>query len=263
MEQQKFVRKNMAIYDAQRRQEKKRNRRTAFYVCLFTFISLTFIVIAVAVFLKVKTVDITGNERYSDKEISKLVPIEVGDNMFSFDSDEIESAILEKYPYIKEVNVKRDFPTNVVVEIIESKPYYSVDLAGDTYLLSPELKILDKKNKGEVTEEVCTQLSLNNVRRCLVGEELQFVDERTFDAIVDLHEIFKTQYIDSKIKSIDVRSRFDIYLNYDNRFKVYLGDMENADVKIRFLVRILDEQEEGATGTIDISNPQEAAVAYS
>jgi hypothetical protein len=44
---------------------------------------------------------------------------------------------------------------------------------------------------------------------------------------------------------------------------VYLGDMENAEVKIRFLVRILEKQEDGATGTIDISNPQEAAVAYS
>jgi cell division septal protein FtsQ len=263
MGQQRFVRKNMAIYDAQRRQEKKRSRRNAFYICLFTFVSLVFIAICVAVFLNVKAVDINGNERYSDKEISKLVPIEIGDNMLSFDADSIEEAILQKYPYIKEVNVKRDFPTTVVVEIVESKAYYTAAIAGDTYLLSPELKVLEKKDGKDADGGDCIKLSLNNVRRCIVGEELQFVDDRTYDAVVDLQEIFKTHYIDGKITSIDIRSRFDIYINYDNRFKVYLGDMENAEVKIRFLVRILEKQEDGATGTIDISNPQEAAVAYS
>ena len=262
MEQQKFVRKNMAIYDAQRRQEKKRHRRNAFYICLFAFVSLVFLAICIAVFLNVKSVDITGNERYSDKELSKLVPIEIGDNMFSFNAGDIEEAILQKYPYIKEVNVKRDFPTNVVVEIVESKPYYAAAVASDTYLLSPELKILEKVNGKDVDTGECITLSLNNVRRCIVGEELQFVDDRTYDAVVDLQKIFKTHNIDGMIESIDIRSRFDIYFNYDNRFKVYLGDMENAEVKIRFLVRILEEQDEGATGTIDISNPQEAAVAY-
>lgn len=263
MEQQRFVRKNMAIYDAQRRQEKKRNRRTAFYVCLFVFVSLVFVAICVAVFLNVKTVDIVGNKRYSDKEISKLVPIEIGDNIFSFDSDEIETAILEKYPYIKTVEVKRDLPTTVVVEIVEAKPYYSAVIAGDTYFLSHELKILEKIEGTDVDVSNQVNLTLNNVRKCIVGEDIQFVDERTVVALTDLRNQFQKNVIESKIVSIDVRSRFDIYFNYDNRFKVYLGDMENAEVKIRFLVGILDELEDGSTGTIDISNPQEAAVALS
>lgn len=263
MEQQRFVRKNMAIYEAQRRQEKKRNRRTAFYIFLFLFVSLVFLAVCVAVFLNVEKVSVEGNEKYSDKEILKLVPIETGDNMFSFDSDDIEMAILNKYPYVGTVEVRRDFPTAVVVNIIEEKPYFSAEIAGETYLLSSNLKVLEKLPDEESPSEELIKLSLNNVRRCIVGETLEFVDSRTFDAIIELETYLKENYIENQIVEIDVRSRFDIYLNYADRFEVYLGDMENADVKVRFLVGIIGELEDGSTGVIDISNPQEASVALS
>ncbi len=262
MEQQKFVRKNNAIFDAQRRQEKKRTRRTVFYVLLFLVVSLVFIAVCIAVFLNVKSVEIKGNEKYSDEQIRELVPIAEGDNIFMFDSDEIETSILQAFSYIGTVEIDRDLPSTVVVNIVEEKPYFATTIAGDTYLLSQNLKVLEKI-KGEKAYPELISLSLNNVRRCIVGQTIEFVDSRTFDAITDLQTHFKSNYIEDKIVGIDVRSRFDIYINYDDRFKVYLGDMENADVKIRFLVGILEKLEEGATGTIDISNPQEAAVALS
>ena len=53
MEQQKFVRKNMAVLDAQRRHENKQKRRTVFYIILFVLISLAFVAVSVFVFLKV------------------------------------------------------------------------------------------------------------------------------------------------------------------------------------------------------------------
>jgi hypothetical protein len=50
MEQQKFVRKNMAVLDAQRRHENKQKRRTVFYIVLFVLISIAFIAVSVFVF---------------------------------------------------------------------------------------------------------------------------------------------------------------------------------------------------------------------
>lgn len=235
MATQKFFVKNNQILDAQRRNENKRTRRTVFYVALFVVVSLVFLFVCAAVFLKVNEIQIKGNERYSNKEIRELVPITEGDNIFLFDSDEIEAAILQKYPYVGKVEVTRDFPTTVVVNITEEVPYFVAHVAGDTFYISENLKILEKLN-GEVDNNELTELNLNNVRRCIVGEDIVFVDNRTFDAINELQLLFKTNYIEEKILSIDVRSRFDIYLNYDDRFRIYFGDMENADVKIRFLI---------------------------
>lgn len=263
MEQQRFVRKNTAMFDAQRRQEKKRSRRTVFYVFLFIFVSLIFLAVCAAVFLKIETVNINGNTRYSYEEIRELVNINEGENIYSFDAEENEEAILRSLPYIGSVEIKRDLPTTVEINIVEETPYFAAAIAGDTYLLSSSLKVLERVSEDITASTDLTILKLNNVRRCIVGEYIEFVDTRTLDAIIDLYKCFKSNYIDDKILSVDVRSRFDIYLNYENRFSVYVGDMEDINVKIRFLVGIIDELYDNSTGTIDISDPREAAVALS
>jgi len=263
MEQQKFVRKNMAIYDAQRRQENKRTKRKVFYTFLLIFVSLVFLVVCVAVFLNVKTVNVNGIEKYNYEQIMEYVPIVEGDNIFSFEASAIEKNIKQALPYIGEVDIKRDLPTTVEINIIEEKPYFAAELANDTYLISSNLKVLEKVDEQTAKSLELTTLSLNSVRRCIVGDQIEFVDGRTLDALLSLYESFEANYIETKINSVDIKSRFDIYINYDDRFEVYLGDTDNIDIKIRFLVGIIDELDEGSKGTIDVSNHREASVALS
>lgn len=264
-QKQKFTRKNMAIYEAQRRQEKKRSRRTAFYVFLFIAITLVFLAVCVSVFLNVEEVTVEGLEKYSYEEIIEYVPINIGDNMFSFKAKDIEADIVRALPYVGSVEIKRDLPTTVVINVVEEKPYFAAELAGDVYLMSSNLKVLEKITDVENNQAIedLTALHLNSVRCCIVGSRIEFVDKRTLDALTDLYTCFEDNYIESKIVSVDVRSRFDLYINYDGRFEVYLGDIENIDIKIRFLIGIIDELGDDAKGKIDVSNHREAAVALS
>lgn len=263
MERQRFVRKNTAIFDAQRRNEKKRTRRIVFYVALFLSISLIFLGVCTAVFLNVETVNVTGTVRYVPEQILEYVPIQVGDNIFSFDSNEIIEALKNELPYIGDVEIERDLPTAVNINVVEETPFYAADLAGETYLLSSDLKVLEKQNGVSAEQLGLTNLSLNNVRRCIVGQSVEFIDERTEVALDELYASFENLYIEDKIKSVDVRSRFDIYVNYDGRFEVYLGNTENIDIKIRFLVKIIEELKPTDKGRINLSNYREAAVALS
>lgn len=263
MGQQKFTRKNIQIYDAQRRQENKRKRRVIVYVSLFLAVSLVFIAVCVAVFLKIDKILIKGNERYSDDQIWEYIPIKKGDNIFAFKAKEIEANINLAYPYIDKVEIKRDFPSTVIVNIEEASPYYYAKIAGDNYYISSELKVLEKLPADVLPDAIFKELKLNNVKKCVVGNSIDFVDKRTYDAISELNDLFVEYGLDNKISRIDIRSRFDIYFDYNDRFEIYLGDMENAEVKIRFLVEIFNELGENATGTIDISDPREAAVALS
>lgn len=263
MERQRFVRKNTAIFDAQRRNEKKRTRRIVFYVALFLSISLIFLGVCTAVFLNVETVNVTGTVRYVPEQILEYVPIQVGDNIFSFDSNEIIESLKNELPYIGDVEIERDLPTAVNINIVEETPFYAADLAGETYLLSADLKVLEKQSGVSAEQLGLTNLSLNNVRRCIVGQSVEFIDERTEVALDELYASFENLYIEDKIKSVDVRSRFDIYVNYDGRFEVYLGNTENIDIKIRFLVKIIEELKPTDKGRINLSNYREAAVALS
>lgn len=262
-QKQRFVRKNTAIFDAQRRQEKKRTRRTVFYVLLLLFISAIFLAVCVTVFLNVETININGLQKYTYDDVIAHIPIEIGDNIYSFDAEEIEAIITESLPYVGSVEIKRDLPTTIEVNIIEKEPYFAAELAGDTYILSSDLKVLEKLSDTSTKNSDLTMLTLNSVRRCIVGTDLEFVDERTYDAVLSLYDSFEANSIETKIKKVDVRSRFDIYVNYDSRFEVYLGDTDNIDIKIQFLVGIIDELDEGTKGKIDISNHREAAVALS
>lgn len=263
MEQQKFVRTNLTLLEAQHRQEKKRVRRTVFYVFLFVFISAVFVGVCFAVFLNIKEITVSGNEKYSSEDIISLIPATTGDNIYSFDAADAETLIKQKLPYVGEVTISRNLPNVIEVSIVEEKPVFACDLAGKTYILSPELKVLESRSSTSAKDTGLAVLTVGNVRRCVVGENIEFVDVRTYDAITELYGYFADEYIEDNIKTLDARSRFDIYVGYDGRFEVYIGDMENADIKVRFLVSIVDRLGSNATGRIDISAANEAAVALS
>lgn len=265
MEQQKFVRKNTAIMDNARRQDKKRTRRTVFYVLLFIIVSLVFLGVCVAVFLNVETININGNSKYTYEEIIEHIPIEMGENIYSFDTDEIENSIKQALPYVGSVEIKRDLPDTVEITIVEETAYYSAYLAGDTYLLSPNLKVLECVEDNSVDDEY-VPITINNVRRCFVGNYVEFVSERNLAALTSLYSGFEAVGIEDRIKRVDFSSRFDITINYDNTFEVYIGDTDNINIKMQFLVGIIEDLKEtkpNSKGRIDVSNPQEASVSLS
>ncbi len=229
---------------------------------MLVFISLVFLAVCAAVFLKVEDFRVNGAEHYSYEQIVELLPIEKGSNIYSFNGNDIEAKIEETLPYVQNVEIKRDLPTTVEVNVVEEIPFYAADVAGETYIMSPDLKVLEKIYNNDEIPEI-TKLKLNNVRKCIVGSQVEFVDKRTLDAVITLYENFESNFIKEKIKSVDMRSRFDIYIDYENRFEVYLGDIENLDMKIRFLAGIIDQLDDNAKGKINVSNHQEASVALS
>ncbi len=263
MGQQRFVRKNKAVFEAAQRQERKRTRRMVFYISLFLVVTIVFLVVCATVFLKVRTININGNEKYTPEQIMEYIPINLEENMYSFDSDDIEANILQQLPYIKEIDISRDLPTTIDVNIIEERAYYAADIAGDAYILSPDLKVLECKPNTEASTLGIATITLSNIRRCIVGSQVEFVSNRDLDALNTLYANFESNGIENRIKAVDFGSRFDITFNYDNRFKVYVGDTEDILMKMRFFVAVLDELDPNATGVINISNPREASVALS
>ena len=63
------------------------------------------------------------------------------------------------------------------------------------------------------------------------------------------------------IKEINIKSRFDIRMTYTDRFSIYVGDIEDFDLKIPFLAKIIEELYDDDTGSIDLSDYREASVS--
>lgn len=259
--EQVYKRRTITMEVLQSQRYKKRVRRTVFYTGLFLIVTLIFLLVAFAVFFKVRTINITGNDRYSVDDINAVLPVKLNANLYSFRAEDVELLVKKELPYVGSVKVTRTIPSTLNIEIIETSPAMYINLGNDYYLLSGELRVLDHfKNKSLLPPDVI-ELKASTVLRCIVGETASFVDKRSYNAITELYSQLKENGIEKDIRTINIVSRFDITLQYKDRFSVYLGDMDDCDIKIRFLIGILDRQEEDAKGKIDVSDAREATVA--
>lgn len=264
MGQVRFKRKTITMDVIETQQYKKRIRRIAFYILLFVIVTVVFLTVTFTVFFRVRDINITGNQRYSYDEIVAVLPVKTDDNLYSFKAEDAENAIKRAFPFVGSVSVSRKIPSHLNIEITETNAAMYIKIGSDYYLLSGEMRVLDRcADISDIPEDII-ELKSSPVLRCIVGETASFVDTRTYDAVTELYKNIYDTDICSSIKSIDVTNRFDIYLQYEDRFSVYMGDMDYSSIKIKFLVGIiqkLDSEEEGSKGKIDISDYREATVA--
>lgn len=259
---QRFTRvrsSSVHIDELRSRQDRKRHRRAVFYFCLFFGATIVFLAVCFFLFFRISEIQLVGNEIYSGEQILEQLPFSVGENLFSFDAAEAESALRKALPFIGGVEIKRSLPSVVTVEVSERRMELSLAVGEDAYLLSGDLQVLGRIGGEEITDGVA-HLQTGAVERCIVGEKISFSDARTASDLEELYRCLSETGMMGRIRSIDMTSRFDITLDYDGRFSVYLADIDNMEIKIRFLAGILEQLADDDRGYINLANYREAAV---
>jgi cell division septal protein FtsQ len=71
---------------------------------------------------EISEVTIVGNQTLSDKELHSRLGSVTGENIFLLNLDDLSSRLV-RHPWIQTVSVRKVFPKNVVVEVMERKPY--------------------------------------------------------------------------------------------------------------------------------------------
>lgn len=259
--QQRFTRVRGSVHmdELRSRQDRKRHRRTVFYVCLLVGATVIFLAVCFFLFFRISEIQLVGNEIYSGEQILEQLPFAAGENLFSFDAKEAESSLRRALPFIGAVEIKRSLPSVVIVEVSERRMELSLAVGEDAYLLSGDLQVLGRIGGEEITDGIAG-LRTGAVERCIVGEKISFADARTASDLEELYRCLSENGLMGKIRSIDMTSRFDITVDYDGRFTVYLATIDNMDIKIRFLVGILEKLALDDRGYINLSNYREAAV---
>ena len=254
-----FTKSSITVDEMRSRQEKKQRKRFFFYIFLFVFILLAFLVVSFFVFFRIGEIRITGNAIYTSEQILEHVTFREGDNLFSFDTGKAEATLRKNLPYIGSVSISRRMPSVIEITVEERTEDLALYLGDEVYLISGDLQVLGRYPGNEVFTNIAS-LYTGTVGRCIVGESLTFPEHRTEDNIRELYACLKDNNLQKKVKSIDFTSRFDIAVDYDGRFTVYFGSADDLDIKVRFLVAILNRLGSNEKGTIDLSNAREAAV---
>lgn len=260
MEQKRFVKKDGNAELAEQKRKNRKRRRWLFYGILFLLLAVIFILLFVFVFLKATVIEVNGNTRYTDTEILTAAGISKGDNLLPLATGDNSSYVERKLSYIEECEIDIILPNKAIITVHEAEPYMYMTVGDDCYLLSRGLKVLERVGSDDLRLDGLIRVYTGAVSSCIVGTVCTFDDEREGDTIIEICDSIQQNGIYDYIKSIDVGNRFAIYLDYDERFEVYLGRADYVDIKIGFLVELVKQFESHEKGTIDLSNHKEAAV---
>ena len=58
------------------------------------------IVVAITLFFKVEAITVSGQDRYTAQQVQDATGIQIGDNLYLLDKNEVADSIIETLPYI-------------------------------------------------------------------------------------------------------------------------------------------------------------------
>ncbi|MBE6906058.1 MAG: FtsQ-type POTRA domain-containing protein [Ruminococcaceae bacterium] len=126
-----------------KRRRRRTGRQTLHYLLILLAAAAILAILSLTVFFKIEKLGITGNTKYADEEILAQSGVNIGDNLFRVSQSAVEKALMEKFPYIEGVKLKRSFPPRLTLEITQAKPLGAVNTAAGYVVIGRSGKVLE------------------------------------------------------------------------------------------------------------------------
>ncbi|MCL2773152.1 MAG: FtsQ-type POTRA domain-containing protein [Oscillospiraceae bacterium] len=262
---------------------KLRKAGSKFRRFLFIFIMLL-TVITVFLFLtnkyffkiqKIVITDTTGNEKYSYDDILNASGIVTGTQLYGIDLKQVKRSIEKQLTYVNSVNITQIPPSTVNIDVKTDKGMFGLKLGGDYYIISDNFKVVDKidlvgSTAGNfVPPDGVITVVTGGVEKCCVGEIIEFSDPDISDFLqglislfneYDLQGIMKSANI--SISSVNIKDKFNVIMNYGDRFLIKFGIFENISSKILNSFDVINQLPGDVKGIIDMTDGKVVAVEY-
>ena len=111
------------------RKRKLRRRRSGWLFKLLCVAALAAAVtLGATVFFQVETVVVSGNSRYTAQEVEEASGVQIGDNLFQINKNQVSRQILQQLPYIGEVSPQRRLPSTLILQVKETAAVARVEV---------------------------------------------------------------------------------------------------------------------------------------
>ncbi len=218
---------------------KRKSNLILYYVIFLTALVLTLFILSNTVFFKLTSVNIIGESIYSIEEITEVLGVNDGDNLFRLDIEEIEKRFLEKFFAVESVNIKRNLPDELDVIIEPCVKMAEVEEKGNYYILSENFKIMGEREK--IPEKDVLVITGFEPQSLELGSILTSVDIYKKDILITILKAIEEIDFDD-ITNIKLDDRLNIILIYDNRIPIELGSSKDLEYKIKSVKSAIDEK---------------------
>lgn len=249
-------------------QAKKKKNKTAdvrytpntWYRIFSLLIVVLVFVAGIAIFFRVETVAITGNQLYTVEEIQNASGVEVGDNLLTLSKGDVAGSIMAVLPYVEEVRIGKELPNLVTIDIVESNASYMVKGDdGSWWLINAEGKLLEQVDG---TAGIYPTISGLTALEPVAGMEMETEDpDSKAAAIAVIGALESTDYL-AKIVEINVEKPYEIIVYYEDIYQIELGGYDDMAYKIQYLTTVLEQLRETESGIIDLTLSEDKVARF-
>ncbi|WP_054740581.1 cell division protein FtsQ/DivIB [Cellulosilyticum ruminicola] len=178
----------------------------------------------------IKDIKVENNGYYSKEEIIEASGIKthsIWDLSFSHARKEIM-----KLSYIKNVDIKYNFPGNVIIKVVENAPFMYVPFSGSYLCLNEQGQVVSQTNNLSNPIPLVSGLNFSEFK---IGEILAIQNDDAFLASKELINTLHEYTYEDKVKEIDVYNLEEIHLYVDN-LDVIMGGIGDFDKKLQWLI---------------------------
>jgi cell division protein FtsQ len=238
------------------RRKKKKSKIKSFlikFILITILLTVSLVLFARTSYFNISSVKVIGNTRYKEAEIIKTSNIKKGANgfvtmgispidIFTLSFGKSENAILNKYPYVKNVNVRFNIPKDVSIIITEREPSSIIDYKGQGIIVDKELYALDILKQGDRFD--VPKLYGIEFDTYKFGQVLKIKNTESISILTTLTDsINKNDEGDNLklyrlIKSIDLKDINNISITIKPDIKVNFGDLSDLEYRITYFKQI-------------------------
>ncbi|OUP64702.1 hypothetical protein B5F12_05080 [Pseudoflavonifractor sp. An176] len=200
---------------ARERKHPRRTRRRGRFRFFYKLISLVAVVAAIVtacvIFFRVNEVKVEGNSHYTAQEIIDASEIEMGDNLVTLWTWQINQLVGSKLPYVQRVVVGHTFPDKVTLQVVERTVAATVEGNGRQWLMASDGYLLETTNQNQGIAIVGLE-----VVDPQAGQPMQVseADQSKGEAIVPLMEALDQAGKLSQCTQFDCSAASSILVNY-------------------------------------------------
>lgn len=245
--------------------KRKRKFRKAIVITAFVLIACIILspVLLFGVF-RVKNFAIEGETLYKQEEIVAASGISQGKSIFFADLDEAKVNIEKKLPYTSNVQLARRLPGTIVISLESTDKAYAMEKAQGIFAVANrDFKVLEVT--GIMPKGVVPVIGATPTKAEL-GETMSFItEEEQVDATLNLITSISNAVSDCGLEGINlisIRSRSNIYIVYQERIVLRLGDSLDIDKKISLAKKVIEREDSivnsEQTGIVNLTVPMKA-----
>ena len=242
---------------ARRGSSNRRRRRGSFgflYKLLSVLVICGCIVAALTLFFRVATVEITGQQRYTDEEILAASGIEHGDNLLLLNKYDAVANIVKELPYVEDTRINRKLPSTLVISVTECGTPMTVVQDGSAWLISSRGKIVDLLGVPAAADYA--QITGCQLLAPSVGTKLALATDFSTQqsSLLDLLNALESAGVMDRVDGIRLDDLSAIRMDYDGRFTVKMPYGADYGQKLKILQMALESEyvQENMTGTFNM-----------